>query len=254
VSLHLNKLITLQNEKKLNSYRNFRWSYKHWRNTFYPSEIKVKDQFSYYLNKFSSVEINNTFYRVPSAETFINWKNSVPDNFIYVIKANRFITHMKKLRDPKLSMPDFVSKATLLDSKLGAILFQLPPYLNIDIELLAVFLAELPSDIRYVFEFRNSSWYTPEVYALLKEYNVAFCIYELAKHISPIEITADFVYLRLHGPGQSKYQGNYSDETLAEWAEQCKIWLKTKDVFVYFDNDEQGYAAFNALKIKELME
>ena len=229
------------------------WSYKHWRNTFYPSELKVKDQFSYYTKKFNTVEINNTFYGVPSDETFLNWKNSVPEDFVYVIKANRFITHMKKLRDPAQSLQSFMSKVEHLGTKLGAVLFQLPPYLNVNLQVLEDFLAELPEENRFVMEFRNASWYLPEVYALLKKYNVAFCIYELAGHISPVEITADFVYLRLHGPGENKYQGSYSDQTLTEWAEQCKIWLETKDVFVYFDNDEQGYAAFNALQLRKLL-
>ena len=229
------------------------WSYKHWRNTFYPSELKVKDQFSYYTKKFNTVEINNTFYGVPSDETFLNWKNSVPEDFVYVIKANRFITHMKKLRDPSQSLQSFMSKVEHLGTKLGAVLFQLPPYLNVNLQVLEDFLAELPEENRFVMEFRNASWYLPEVYALLKKYNVAFCIYELAGHISPVEITADFVYLRLHGPGENKYQGSYSDQTLTEWAEQCKIWLETNDVFIYFDNDEQGYAAFNALQLRKLL-
>ena len=229
------------------------WSYKHWRNTFYPSELKVKDQFSYYTKKFNTVEINNTFYGVPSDETFLNWKNSVPEDFVFVIKANRFITHMKKLRDPSQSLQSFMLKLEYLGTKLGAVLFQLPPYLNVNLQVLEDFLAELPEENRFVMEFRNASWYLPEVYALLKKYNVAFCIYELAGHISPVEITADFVYLRLHGPGENKYQGSYSDQTLTEWAEQCKIWLETKDVFVYFDNDEQGYAAFNALQLRKLL-
>ncbi|HSD09008.1 DUF72 domain-containing protein [Flavobacterium sp.] len=230
------------------------WLYKHWRGTFYPKEVKIKDQFSYYVSMFNTVEINNTFYGVPSDETFVNWKNTVPQDFVYVIKANRFITHMKKLHDPNEILHPFLSKVELLKTKLGAVLFQLPPSLGIDLKVLEDFLAELPKDKRFVFEFRNTSWYTPEVYHLLSKYNVAFCIYELAEHLSPIQITANFIYLRLHGPGKNKYQGSYSDEKLMEWAQQCKIWLQENDVYVYFDNDEQGYAAFNALKLKELVQ
>lgn len=229
------------------------WAYKHWRGTFYPESLKIKDQFSYYIRQFNTVEINNTFYGVPADATFLNWKKAVPDDFVYVFKANRFITHMKKLHDPLESTAAFMEKMELLGSKLGAVLFQLPPYLNLDTQLLESFLKELPQKNRYVFEFRNASWYQPEVYDILKKYNIAFCIYELAGHISPLEVTADFVYLRLHGPAASKYQGSYTDESLERWAAQCKTWLKTKDVFVYFDNDEKGYAAFNALKLNELM-
>jgi uncharacterized protein YecE (DUF72 family) len=228
------------------------WSYKHWRGTFYPEQIKVKNHFFYYLQHFNTVEINNTFYGIPSDETFINWEKKVPDDFIYVIKANRNITHLKKLHEPSISLPPFLDRVKLLDKKLGPILFQLPPFMKSNVALFESFLHELPKNYRYVFEFRNADWYKDEIYQLLKEYNCAFCIYELAGHLSPLEVTADFVYLRLHGPG-NKYQGSYSNEALKKWAEQCSEWLKTKDVFVYFDNDEKGYAAFNALKLKEII-
>jgi uncharacterized protein YecE (DUF72 family) len=228
------------------------WSYKHWMGTFYPAGTKIKDRFLYYLNKFDTVEINNTFYGMPSDETFLNWKNTANDDFVYVIKANKYITHNKKLHDPDITLPPFIDRVKILGKKLGPILFQLPPFMKANAELLKTFLEALPKKNRFVFEFRNAEWYKEEVYALLEKHNCAFCIYELAGHISPIKITADFVYLRLHGPG-NKYQGSYSDETLQEWANECLIWSKTKDVFVYFDNDEKGYAAFNALKLQELV-
>jgi len=227
------------------------WSYKHWRGTFYPNEIKVKDHFSYYLKNFNTVEINNTFYRLPAEETFLDWKKTVPEDFIFVLKANRFITHIKKMHDPETTLASFMDHVKLLGQKLGPILFQLPPFMKCNLPLLVSFLAALPKKYRYVFEFRNSDWYRPEVYDALKKYNCAFCIYELAGHTAPSQITANFVYLRLHGPG-NKYQGSYSDEALQTWADECLKWAETKDVFVYFDNDEQGYAAFNALKLREL--
>lgn len=230
------------------------WSYKHWRNTFYPENLKVKEQFSYYVDHFNSVEINNTFYKMPTDDTFQNWENQVPEDFRYVIKANRFITHLKKLQEPEDSLLIFMEKVKFLEDKLGAILFQLPPSLKIDLRLLEDFLTALSTKNRYVFEFRHSSWYQAEVYQLLEKYNCAFCIYELAGHTSPIIVTADFVYVRLHGPTSIKYQGSYSDEALQEWAKQCLKWLKTKDVFVFFDNDEKGYAAFNALQLKKIIE
>jgi len=228
------------------------WSYKHWRNTFYPAEIKAKDHFEYYRRHFDTVEINNTFYRLPAKETFRNWKESVADDFLFVVKASRFITHMKKLRDPAQSIVQFFDNVVQLEEKLGPILFQLPPNLKCNYSLLQHFLQTLPPNFRYVFEFRNEDWYRDEVYELLKTFKCAFCIYELDGHLSPIETTADFVYLRLHGPG-AKYQGSYPDETLAYWAEKCRQWSQTKEVFVYFDNDESGYAAFNALRLKEML-
>ena len=229
------------------------WAYKHWMGTFYPEGTKVKDRFAYYLEKFNTVEINNTFYGMPADETFVNWKNNTSNDFIYVIKANRQITHNKKLHDPDLTLPPFMERVQLLGKKLGPILFQLPPFMKSNTALLETFLKALPKKYRFVFEFRNADWYKEEVYSLLKKYNCAFCIYELAGHISPIIITADFVYLRLHGPG-NKYQGSYSDEKLQEWATQCLKWSAAKDVFVYFDNDEKGYAAFNALKLQEFVQ
>jgi len=227
------------------------WSYKHWRGTFYPKGLKIKDEFEYYLKHFNTVEINNSFYRLPKKETFAAWRESVPSNFVYVVKASRYITHMKKLHDPKQSTALFFDHVALLEEKLGPILFQLPPFLKANASLLANFLEQLPKSFRYVFEFRNADWYRDDIFDLLREYNCAFCIYELAGHQSPVETTADFVYVRLHGPG-GKYQGSYSDEALSQWAESCKNWSKTKDVFVFFDNDEKGYAAFNALRLIEI--
>jgi uncharacterized protein YecE (DUF72 family) len=159
---------------------------------------------------------------------------------------------MKKLLDPEKSLVEFLDRVALLEEKLGAILFQLPPFLKMDANRLETFLKALPKHFRYAFEFRNETWYDEAVYDLLRQYNCAFCIYELAGHLSPAPVTADFVYLRLHGPG-GKYQGSYSDAALRKWAEKCREWLKDKDVFAYFDNDEKGYAAFNAQKLRELI-
>jgi uncharacterized protein YecE (DUF72 family) len=229
------------------------WQYKHWKGTFYPEHLKSKEHFKYYQAFFDTVEINNSFYRLPQIETFEKWYQDVPENFIYVIKANRFITHMKKLKDPVESLSQFLTNVAALKEKLGPILFQLPPGWEINTDRFENFLKHLPKDLRCVFEFRNATWYNERIYDLLRKYNCAFCIYELAGHLSPLAVTADFVYLRLHGPGE-KYQGSYSENILQEWALQCKEWReKGLDVFVYFDNDEKGYAAFNAIRLKEIL-
>jgi uncharacterized protein YecE (DUF72 family) len=229
------------------------WSYKHWINTFYPEGVKAKERFAYYQTRFDTVEINNTFYKLPKEDTFVSWRNEVSKGFTYVVKASRFITHMKKLHDPVQSSTLFFERIRHLEDKLGAILFQLPPFMKNNEALLENFLKHLPKGYRYIFEFRNADWYRESTYALLKKYNCAFCIYELDQHLSPLKVTADFVYLRLHGPG-GKYQGSYSEKALEEWADQCRKWLKSKDVYVYFDNDEMGYAAFNAIRLKELLD
>jgi uncharacterized protein YecE (DUF72 family) len=230
------------------------WHYKHWLGTFYPEGTKPAGQLPYYLKFFNTVELNNSFYHLPPKNTFANWKAAVPDDFLFVVKASRFITHMKKLKDPAESLVNFMENVQGLDEKLGPILFQLPPGWKINTERLQEFLEKLPAGFRYVFEFRNETWYDEAIYSLLQQHNCAFCIYELAGHMSPLKVTADFVYLRLHGPGENKYQGSYSNETLNEWASQCKEWAQEgKDVFVYFDNDEKGYAAFNAQKMLEMV-
>lgn len=229
------------------------WHYKHWKGTFYASDTKEKDQFSEYIKSFLTVELNNSFYMLPPPKTFENWRKASPANFVFSVKASRFFTHMKKLVVDKESIKRFFHSVDRLEEKLGPILFQLPPKWQVNPGRLAEFIAALPKGYRYTFEFREHSWYNEEVYNILRANNCAFCIYELEYHLSPVMVTADFVYTRLHGPGK-KYQGSYSDKTLKEWAARCKAWReKGLDVFIYFDNDQNGYAAFNAQKLLTLV-
>jgi len=228
------------------------WSYTHWVGTFYPVKTNPAAQLGYYIKYFRTVETNNSFYKLPAWETFANWSNSVPEDFLFVVKASRFITHMKKLKDPAASIFSFMENVMGLGSKLGPILFQLPPHWKINIQRLEEFLSVLPPGLRYAFEFRNPTWYSAEVYALLKKHNCAFCIYELNGHLSPKEVIADFVYLRLHGPDGS-YQGSYSEQELAKWARQSRNWAQHGDVYVYFDNDQMGFAPANAKRLIELV-
>jgi uncharacterized protein YecE (DUF72 family) len=229
------------------------WHYKHWKGTFYPADTRDAEQFEYYSGIFDTVEINNSFYRLPPPGTFTTWKKTSPPKFLFAVKASRFITHMKKLKLDGRSMRKFFVRTARLEKKLGPILFQLPPTWKINTERLETFLSHLPKGQRYAFEFRNHSWYDEAVYDLLKKHNCAFCIYELEHHISPLQVTADFVYVRLHGPG-NKYQGNYKDPDLKKWARQCVEWNKQKrSVFVYFDNDQAGYAAFNAQQLMQFV-
>ena len=229
------------------------WHYKHWIGTFYPKNIQAEEQFDFYENHFQTVELNNSFYRLPSQQTFAKWRKNSRENFLFSVKASRYTTHQKKLKDPKKSSQKFFQQVRYLREKLGPILFQLPPKWNVNVERLRAFLKILPKQFRCAFEFRNPTWYMTEVFELLEEYNSAFCIYELAGHQSPTEVTADFVYVRLHGPGD-KYQGNYSKRQLMRWASQCELWQrKGLDVFVYFDNDQMGYAAHNAITLQQLL-
>jgi uncharacterized protein YecE (DUF72 family) len=230
------------------------WHYKHWKGTFYPADVKESQQFQEYLKHFSTVEINNSFYRLPTPETFAMWRKTTSKDFVFAVKASRFITHMKKLNLDREGIKKFFTSVKKLNEKLGVILFQLPPRWKLNAERLASFISVLPRKYRYAFEFREHSWYNKKVYAMLKAANCAFCIYELEHHLSPMEVTADFVYVRLHGPG-NKYQGSYSSGTLKEWSKRCKEWQRRgKDVFVYFDNDQEGYAAFNAISLCSLVD
>lgn len=228
------------------------WSYKHWHGTFYPQGTKQKDEFAYYARKFDSVEINNTFYRLPNETVFEGWEQHSPPNFLFILKASRYITHMKKLHDPDESLNRFLYHAAFLKKKLGPVLFQLPPFMKANTALLSEFLEALPAANRYVFEFRNPDWQRQDIYALLRQHNCCCCIYELAGQLTPMIRTADFMYVRLHGPGD-KYRGNYDEKTLRMWADRCRKWAVEGDVFVYFDNDEKGFAAFNALRLQEMV-
>lgn len=229
------------------------WHYKHWLGTWYPEGTKAAQQFAYYRDRFDTVEINNSFYRLPSIETFSAWRAAAPRGFVYAVKASRYITHMRKLMEPATSYEKFFARVTALKEKLGPILFQLPPRWKVNTTRLAEFLQALPAQYRYAFEFREASWYHDEVYALLRAHDCAFCIYELEGHRSPQEVTASFVYVRLHGPG-AKYAGSYDDRELKSWARKCRAYAnKGMDVFLYFDNDEAGYAAFNAQRLRDLL-
>lgn len=229
------------------------WHYKHWQGIYYPAGLPTVDFLAYYLRSFCTVEINNSFYRLPTPETFAAWYEAVPADFLFSVKASRFITHMKKLKDPQQSFGRFLENTGALKEKLGPILFQLPPRWQCDTTRLAAFLRALPPYYRYTFEFRDHSWYHPAVYELLRQHQAAFCIYDLEYHLSPLEVTADFVYVRLHGPLR-KYDGSYSEETLTAWARQSKAWQQAgKTVYIYFDNDMHGYAPFNAQRLQELL-
>lgn len=229
------------------------WHYKHWRGAFYPADVSAMRMFAYYQRHFDTVELNNSFYRLPTEAAFDAWREATPKNFVFAVKASRFLTHRIKLKDPERALDNFLPRAERLGRKLGPILFQLPPKWNVNLERLEGLLELLPKKNRYAFEFRNPTWHTQAVHSTLQKHNAAFCIYELAGFSSAINVTADFAYVRLHGPG-GKYQGSYSDDQLAAWAERVAKWShKLKAIYIYFDNDQAGYAAQNAMRLKELV-
>jgi len=230
------------------------WHYKHWLGVFYPEKLPENEMLAYYARHFDTVELNNSFYHLPSETAFDNWRKTVSPDFLFAVKASRFITHMKKLKDPASSSQKFFHGAERLHEKLGPILFQLPPRWHLNLERLSEFLTALPERHQYAFEFRDESWLVPEVYKLLRQHNAAFCIHDLASVQTPMEITADFTYIRFHGPGKAKYAGSYSTSTLHKWATRIDEWLgQVSQVYVYFNNDVGGCAVKNARELQQLV-
>lgn len=228
------------------------WHYKHWVGPFYPARTPAAKMLAFYAQHFDAVELNNTFYKLPSVDALKTWRESTPAQFRFAAKGSRFLTHMKKLTDTGRGIRRFFERADALGRKLGPIVFQLPPHWGVNIERLRAFLDALPGGHRYAFEFRDASWNTPPVYALLRKFRAAYCIFELAGFESPLEITADFTYLRLHGPG-GPYQGSYDDRALRAWARRLREWNLRRS-YVFFDNDQAGYAALNALRLKQMLQ
>ena len=229
------------------------WHYNHWAGRFYPSGLPGEALLKHYAGCFSSVEINNSFYRLPQKKTLLRWKDAVPEDFVFSVKASRYLTHMKKLKDPQEPLERLLDRVSVLGGKLGPIIFQLPPRWRSNPGRLEGLLEILPKDQRYAFEFRDPSWFEEKNYALLRDHGASFCVYDLDGRTSPKQVTADFVYMRLHGP-DGPYQGRYGAERLAGWAGAISAWRKEGlDVYCYFDNDEAAYAAQDALRLKQMM-
>src|SRR4051812_25382596 len=230
------------------------WHYKHWLGTFYPEKLPPSKMLDFYLQRFDTVEINNSLYMLPKVPILESWREATPKDFLFSIKASRFLTHNKKLKDPQNALDNFLPRAEALGRKLGPILFQLPPKWRINPERFEQFLEALPKYHRYTFEFREPTWEHDQTYALLRKHNAAYCIYELAGYISPLHLTTDFIYVRLHGPTINKYAGSYDARTLKMWAKRIEAWMADgRSVFIYFDNDQAGYAAQNALALKKML-
>ena len=229
------------------------YSYDDWVDEFYPLDIASNQRLNYYAEHFNTVEINNSFYNLPTKKTFQNWSDSVGGDFVFAIKANRYITHMKNLMVNREPIDRLLERTQPLGSKLGPILFQLPPQWNVNIERLREFIQVLPGNYQFVFEFRNGSWYTEEIYNILKEDNLGFCIHDHQDASSPEMVTADFAYFRFHGP-DGYYQSKYSDEELENYKLRIMNYLEEGlSVYCYFNNDFQGFAIDNAKKLKSLL-
>lgn len=210
------------------------YNYPEWRGTFYPEGFPAKEMFGFYVERFRTVEINATFYRMPTPKTTSAWLEQAPPGFKYALKAPRQITHIKRLKDSGDALQFFCDSARVLGAHLGPLLFQLPPNFKADLPRLAAFLALIPKDVRPAFEFRHESWLTPDMYALLREHGVALCIADFGDRTTPLEVTARHGYLRLRDEG-------YTPADLGRWAvELISHGASWDETFVYFKHEEEG--------------
>jgi uncharacterized protein YecE (DUF72 family) len=229
--------------------------YDHWRGPFYPEDLPRNLWLDYYCRHFSTVELNVTFYRLPERETFAKWYLATPEGFVFSLKGSRFITHVKKMKDCAEPIEAFYSRASVLKEKLGVILWQLPPTLNMDVERLKEFLEALrPYRVRNAFEFRNKTWINKKIFTLFEKENIALCMADHPDFLHNLPVTADFIYIRRHGEGGG-YATSYSTEALREDAKFIKSHSKKKkEVFIYFNNDAFGYAPKNAMELISLID
>jgi uncharacterized protein YecE (DUF72 family) len=228
------------------------WAYKDWAEAFYPKSVRIKDRLAYYATRFTTTEINGSFYRLPNETTVAAWAQTAPPGFLFAWKASRFITHNKKLRGVEASLDLVFGRMAPLGEHFGPVLFQLPPMLKRDDGRLRDFLALLPRERSHTVEFRDPAWYAPEVLTLLGDHGVALCISDHHHAPAPWEATARHVYIRGHGPGGA-YRGRYPRETLRRWAKRIDGWRgEGREVFAYFDNDIGAAAPKDAAALVEL--
>ena len=229
------------------------WHYEHWRGRFYPPLLPKSRWLSYYATRFHTVELNSTFYRLPTESAVANWANQAVPGFLFAVKGSRYVTHILRLRDSAASVGNFCDRMGGLATHLGPVLWQLPPSMRRDDTLLQDFLAVLPSHLAHTVEFRHPSWWTDSVYEMLHRHGVAFCLYNMEATSTPIISTADFTYIRFHGTG-SRYEGKYEDASLEEWASVLQgLHGSVKQVFAYFNNDASAYAVENAERLRTLL-
>lgn len=230
------------------------WHYEHWRGLYYPVELAKPKWLKFYSKQFNTVELNNSFYHLPTEKAFITWRESSPENFVFAVKVSRFITHIKKLRNIGSASDNFLSRACLLQNKLGPLLYQLPPNMKRNDGVLESFLSILPQEYHHVFEFRHESWIDDAVFEILRRHKVGLCVFDMPGFICPLVATSDFAYIRFHGSGDM-YASCYSDEELSQWAKKiAKLGKEVQAVYIYFNNDAEAFAVKNALTLAGYLE
>jgi uncharacterized protein YecE (DUF72 family) len=225
------------------------WHYADWWGPFYPDTVRKKDALIHYATRFNTTELNAPFYRTPTENAVRNWAESTTREFRFAWKAPRFITHFKRLQVDDASLQLLEDRVRLLGEKAGPLLFQLPPQMPVDRDRLAVFLKRLGTERRHCFEFRHASWYCKDIFELLGDHAAALCLSDHASAPAPREVTADWIYIRNHGPG-GRYHGSYSDTDLDGWAQSIDGWLREgRDVWCFFDNDVKSAAPGDAQRL-----
>ena len=226
------------------------YQYDHWKGMFYPEKLPKEEWFSYYADRFDTVEINNTFYHLPSEETFKKWHDAAPGKFIYALKFSRYGSHLECLKDPDRTISQFMEQSRPLKSHRGPVLVQLRPGWGFNPERLDGFLKLAPQSQRWAVEFRDSQWLCEEAYRILEKHNAALCIHDLIED-HPKIVTAGWVYMRFHG---DYYRGSYSNGELHNAARSIEKFLdQGRDVYVYFNNDENANSVYNALYLREIL-
>lgn len=230
------------------------WVYKHWMGRFYPQQLSHEQQLSFYAQDFSTVEVNFSFYRLPQRSVFESWRAQTPEGFVFAVKASRYLTHMKKLKEPNEPLGRLMERAGGLQEKLGPILFQFPHTWSLNIERLQSFLEVLAiyPQQKYTFEFRHKSWLIPQVYNLLEHAGLALCLPVSPELPLDISLTAPWTYLRMH---RGELETSYSEVELFNWAGKIRSFLAQEiDVYVYFNNDPEGHAIYNAKRLSAMLE
>jgi len=230
------------------------WVYDHWRDRVYPDGLTQRRWLEHYATLFDTVEVNATFYRLPRRDTVAAWVEGTPAGFVFAVKASRYLTHVKRLRDLGRGLERFYACIEPLvgSPKLGPVLWQLPENFHRDDERLAGALGRLPPG-RHAFEFRHESWFRDDVYTLLREHGAALVVGDTpTRPFQAHELTADWAFVRFH-EGRRGRRGNYSDRELAGWAERLAAWRTRADVYAYFNNDWEGFAVRNALSMRDLL-
>jgi len=229
------------------------WHYDHWRGLFYPGELARAKWLGFYARSFKTVELNNSFYHLPTERAFTRWRDSSPEGFVFSVKVSRFITHIKKLKAGVEPLENFLSRAGLLREKLGPLLYQLPPGMKRNDDTLEAFLAILPPQRRHVFEFRHESWLNEAVFAILRRHGAGLCVFDMPGLTCPVVATADFAYIRFHG-SSGLYSSRYSDQEISDWVERIAgLGRGLRAVYIYFNNDARAYAVDNAKMLEQML-